>query len=1162
MKQILLKSWLMLCLLFVGIGTTWAETYTITFKTSSSDGSTTIAANANLDNVISSGQEYVKAFTSSCSKAYYASINGIKLGSSSATGTVEFSLADALSSIQFKTIKVVSAKYGSDTGTLTLYNGSTELKKGITPGEDYTYTYANPQTISTIKLSTSAKRAYVTSITLSTEEGTTPDPTPTTYTVTIDNNIANGSVTASTTSATAGTTVNLTATPSTGYEFGSWNVTGATVANNTSATTSFTMPAADVNVSATFNAIQGGGDEPGGDETTVTWIASEQGYTNGTQYTSANVDENISLAFGDGANDGKYYTTGSGIRLYSNGKLTVSAANGATISSIVITYSATDYTGTFTASTGEYRLSSATGTWTGSANSVVLTNTASSGHARIQKIAVTYAAEGGETPEPEKTTPTLSFASATATAYLDALSLFVAPTLTTDPENLTGVTYKMTGDAVGSINSSTGVLTLTAAGTATITASYAGDGKNYNAAEDASYTLTVNANAPEKTIAEFIASEGGICYLTGTVSNIKSTTYGNFDLTDETGTIYVYGCLTPEGQKQQFNTLDVVAGDKIKVLANEYTVFNETKEVVNVIFVEEIEIEKTKYTVTIETPENGTLVVKDGETVLASGDQVEEGNTITIECTPTDAENYRYKNWQYKEDGNWITNTTTMTRVVTKDISIRANFEEIPVYTVAFSVNGVEVQSENLKDGADVTIPADPEAINSKVFTGWVTTSTVDADATPAYVTPSTTATEDVTYYAVFATQTGSAGGEVTEELTNAEVTSLSSSKALAYATEKTYTDGTVNYSIYAYTDNTSRKWMQLKKDQGVYVKMTAPAPIKNVEVTLTSPTNSSGGINDITKHTAYSGYVALCESDCAYTSSSASVASTNTITNNVATLEPTGDNTELYLKVSTGARIWGISVTYGEPASYSDFTTIPEVTFTSAGTINFVANDGEGNYYATFSSDKITAFPTNPSDDVILNVESVYINGDGTITKYDFEDDYTSVNDDMDKVIIPANTGVLLHVFTTEDTAPSVSYEYTNAESEIGEYVPEFNMLVPCTTTGIYKSDADENYYYKLAYGDNTKKTKLGFWWGAADGSGNFKVKAGGAILCVPQGAGVKGFSFDEVEDATAIEEVEVANSNDAIYNIAGQRIKATHNATGLRRGLYIVNGKKVMVK
>ncbi len=54
---------------------------------------------------------------------------------------------------------------------------------------------------------------------------------------------------------------------------------------------------------------------------------------------------------------------------------------------------------------------------------------------------------------------------------------------------------------------------------------------------------------PVVTIAEFLAAEvnDGILYeLTGVVSNITNTTYGNFDIIDETGTVLVYGLRASE----------------------------------------------------------------------------------------------------------------------------------------------------------------------------------------------------------------------------------------------------------------------------------------------------------------------------------------------------------------------------------------------------------------------------------------------------------------------------------------------------------------------------------------------------------------------------------------------------------------------------------------
>jgi len=101
--------------------------------------------------------------------------------------------------------------------------------------------------------------------------------------------------------------------------------------------------------------------------------------------------------------------------------------------------------------------------------------------------------------------------------------------------------------------------------------------------------LTVN-DLETKTIAEFIAAQGGRCYLVGTVSNITNTQYGNFDLTDASGTIYVYGCLDTEGTSKNFASLGVVEDDYIKVIADVYEYYNnETHEAKNVQFVAELE---------------------------------------------------------------------------------------------------------------------------------------------------------------------------------------------------------------------------------------------------------------------------------------------------------------------------------------------------------------------------------------------------------------------------------------------------------------------------------------------------------------------------------------------------------------------------------------------
>lgn len=76
----------------------------------------------------------------------------------------------------------------------------------------------------------------------------------------------------------------------------------------------------------------------------------------------------------------------------------------------------------------------------------------------------------------------------------------------------------------------------------------------------------------------------------------------------------------------------------------------------------------------------------------------------------------------------------------------------VPTYTYTWIVNGAEVKKSVLKESAAVEVPANPENIADKVFTGWVTTATVDANVAPTYATIDETAKANTTYYAVFAT--------------------------------------------------------------------------------------------------------------------------------------------------------------------------------------------------------------------------------------------------------------------------------------------------------------------------------------------------------------------------------------------------------------------------
>lgn len=118
---------------------------------------------------------------------------------------------------------------------------------------------------------------------------------------------------------------------------------------------------------------------------------SKLGFENSVQYKTISGTKNISITFGDGANDGKYYNTGTGIRIYGNGYVNIESSS-KTIAKIVYTFATgNDYKpANDDVSTPSGYNASAT-TWTGSAKSVKLTRPSGTGHWRLQKVEVTFA---------------------------------------------------------------------------------------------------------------------------------------------------------------------------------------------------------------------------------------------------------------------------------------------------------------------------------------------------------------------------------------------------------------------------------------------------------------------------------------------------------------------------------------------------------------------------------------------------------------------------------------------------------------------------------------------------------------------------------------------------------------------------------------------------
>ncbi len=83
-------------------------------------------------------------------------------------------------------------------------------------------------------------------------------------------------------------------------------------------------------------------------------------------------------------------------------------------------------------------------------------------------------------------------------------------------------------------------------------------------------SLTQEGSIAEVSVADFLAAEEGTALfkLTGKVANLKNTTYGNFDLVDATGSVYVYGLTaTPQSSNDKsFSTLGINEGDIVTLI--------------------------------------------------------------------------------------------------------------------------------------------------------------------------------------------------------------------------------------------------------------------------------------------------------------------------------------------------------------------------------------------------------------------------------------------------------------------------------------------------------------------------------------------------------------------------------------------------------------------
>ena len=327
----------------------------------------------------------------------------------------------------------------------------------------------------------------------------------------------------------------------------------------------------------------------------------------------------------------------------------------------------------------------------------------------------------------------------------------------------------------------------------------------------------------------------------------------------------------------------------------------------------------------------------------------------------------------------------------------------------------------------------------------------------------------------------------------------------------------------------------------------------KGQPTSITYTTNSEKGINVISDIAAATEYLLVKNSDGSFSlkngtnylkAKGADLSNISTVTDNYAkwTVSFNNGNVELVCKASETRQIIYRAEEYNTFKNYVTENAATEgykkvqlyqkVTDLAISTLT--------NGYATFVTDVPYVMPKGACGYAVTVAPHV-----GVITKTEAYKEGQPV---------PAQTALLIGGALGTNYYPAVLKEDVTAT-----YSGENYMEGRRTAEGYTNSQKGVAvYYYKLAL---NSASNPGFYYGAADGAAFQLTKPTTAYLAVPQSiTPVNGYLIDFEGEETGISTIAPTNGNadGAIYNLNG--IRMTQTLRNLPKGVYIVNGKKVI--
>lgn len=593
-----------------------------------------------------------------------------------------------------RAIKMYGGTSSKPTTEITAPSTAATMEFDFT-GNEYTY----------FSMTTPANAVYINTITITYETtggGSTPEPT--TYTVTVAENITGGTVSANPTTAAANATVTLTATPATGYEFGAWDVKDASSNTITVTDNKFTMPAANVTVSATFNAKAtrpeneifyesfdtndgtGGNDDKWNGSIATNNIGQDN---EGWVYAKGNGASKCAK-FGAGSSLGSATTPALGEACDATLTFKAAAWNGnseSTTLKLSVIGGGTISPATVTMTKGAWNTFTATLTGLTADSKIKFEGNAAS-NSRFFLDEVSVVKTGNATPVKAVTSIAVKTAP-TKVAYTEGDKFAPAGLVITatynigEPEDIAYAGNESKFSFEPSLSTA-----LTAENTA-VTITYGG--KTATQAINVEAFSIANTQETAYTVAEAIAlidAGKGLAtpvYVKGTVSEVVTAfnaSYGNISVNisadgETTGAQFQLYRNFKGADKQKWTSATEApeVGDQV-VAYGTLTKYNSTYEMTEGNYVVSI-IKKNpivKYNITVaEGIENGT--------VTASAEKAEEGEEVTLTATPV--EGYELDVWTVKgADNTTITVTDNKFEMPAQNVTVSATFKEKTDYTV------------------------------------------------------------------------------------------------------------------------------------------------------------------------------------------------------------------------------------------------------------------------------------------------------------------------------------------------------------------------------------------------------------------------------------------------------------------------------------------------